>query len=134
MAAITDLVRHIEHHTTMYNRLIYITHHTVRVGVHMKAAKLQYLVEKLQRVKILLTKAARAYHQANILHRRVLSHDQRITRSMRSEHHRSTLLLVNDIEVYKGILDMFVAYALKQMTEAGTFMDKVWHKLGRALS
>ena len=134
MAAIAQLVRHVEHHTRMYNHTIDLVHNAVRVGVHMTNSKLKRIVKKLRHIRVLLTKAATAYKQAKILHRRVQSrHEYVLIRGMRSENHPVTITQLNDMEVHKGVLHMYIAYVLKQTTDAGTLIDKVLRKVRQAL-
>ncbi|KAK2144715.1 hypothetical protein LSH36_736g01001 [Paralvinella palmiformis] len=95
--------------------------------------RLQPLTRALKRIKALLKKIIVAYVQVKMLRNRIQTIDSRIQRRIKARSCAVTFQILNEFEVHKGVLKMYVIYTATNLYQVQVTLEKCQKRLMKVM-
>ena len=104
-----------------------------RCNVPIRLFRLHPVMRELKRVKVLLKKIICAHVQVTLIRRRIQALDGRIQRRMEVRARSVSFQILNEFEVYKGVLRMYVVYTASHLHQVRTTLEKCKQRLTKVM-
>jgi hypothetical protein len=124
------LQRHLEHHSALYNRMCQALQ---QCSDPVQIYRLRPLAQTLHGVKARLLKARMAYGQVKVIESRVQSCDSRIRVLIAAGRRCIMFSLLNEVEVYKGVMRMYCVYSMNLLGQVDATLQKAALRLEQVL-